>query len=614
MTKLINEREDLFKREKRVKFELLVCRLIQFSDTDIEPDNATQDNLQDICDQWFFTGAEIQPNSTCLCGQGEGEGEEVKYVTYLRNRRNGYVARIGSSCIKKFGEDNQIQKEVALLLPLMKNHSIRVNSELAELMAKQKIITQLESAFIKELGQRRKLEQDSIDVLSVLKAKIAIEKIPPSVLAIADWIEDFIKSNPDNPEFFSPYDNRKVTVSRRLVEEYRELRKKLLVADASEYEKQTIIRVLGKFYSHKLNITPEPSRERPNIEQCQLEKSQVNQCNADELINLAKRRVDNYIESSDKRNIKEERETYTVLSVLLDAYHRFNGVAYNVDLLDGLQDSLARLELEIEKIPSVVRDSFSKTETSLRSDLYQRLVEIENEIKQQYTSSLEELQQLKEDLVRQVSNTISSSKGVLGGIELELERLKQNSNDLAVKYALKIQSLEKSIQDSLSQKDEQIDFLQRATDANKYDISELRRSIYTIESKSESNESNIYDLERKTESLEESIEYSQLNIDDLNRKMDEITGNLKRKLEIMSSDLSALSKDNSNNKEWIKTINLDLISTKSDIKDKWLITVISIITITIFFAIISWIDDSRLKRLEMNEYQRKNQPSLPRNY
>ena len=417
MTKLINDRDDLYKREnRRVKFELLVCRLVQFSETDIEINNVTPENLQDISDQWFFTSAEIEPNSSCLCSQGEGEGEEVKYITYIKNRFNGNVARIGSSCIEKFGEDNQIKKEVALLIPLMKNHSVRVNPELAELMAKQKVITQLESALIKELGQRKKLEQDAIDVLSVLKAKIAIEKIPPSINAIANWIENFIEKNPDNPEFFSPYDNRKVTVSRRLVEEYRELRKKLLVADASEYEKQAIIRVLGKFYSHKLNITPEPTRERLNIEQCQIEKNQVNQCNADELIHLAKLRVDNYIESRDK-NVKEEREIYTVLSVLLDAYHRFNGVAYNVDLLDGLQDSLARLELEIEKIPSIVRDSFSKTKESLRSDLYQNLVEMENEIKQQYTSSLNDLQQLKEDLICQASNIISGSKGVLGEIE-----------------------------------------------------------------------------------------------------------------------------------------------------------------------------------------------------
>ena len=60
MTKLINDRDDLYKREnRRVKFELLVCRLVQFSETDIEINNVTPENLQDISDQWFFTSAEI---------------------------------------------------------------------------------------------------------------------------------------------------------------------------------------------------------------------------------------------------------------------------------------------------------------------------------------------------------------------------------------------------------------------------------------------------------------------------------------------------------------------------------------------------------------------------
>jgi hypothetical protein len=264
MLKLINDRDDLYKREnRRVKFDLLVCRLVQFSETDLDINNVTPENLQDISEQWFVASADVEPKSSCLCSQGEVDGEEVKYVTYIRNRFTGYVARIGSTCIEKFGDDNPIKEEVKLLFSLMKNHSVRINSDLAESMAKQNIITQLELALIKELGQKRKLEQDAINTLSVLKAKIAIEKIPPSVTDIAEWIEIFVNKNPENPEFISPYDNQKVTVSKRLIDVFRELRKKLLIADASEYEKQTVIRVLGAFYSHNLKVVLEPKKVRP---------------------------------------------------------------------------------------------------------------------------------------------------------------------------------------------------------------------------------------------------------------------------------------------------------------------------------------------------------------
>ena len=201
-----------------------------------------------------------------------------------------------------------------------------------------------------------------------------------------------------------------------------------------------------------------------------------------------------------------------------------------------------------------------------------------------------------------------------GVLDLELERLKKKSNNLSVEYASKIQSLEKVIKNSLSQKDEQTDFLQRATDENKYDINELRRNICSIDAKLENNETNIYDLERNTESLEESVENSQLNIDNLNRKMDEMTGNLRRNSEIISLNLRALSKAGGDNAEVINTTNSDLITTKNDIKDKWLMTLTTFIMISIFVAIISWIADSRLRKLEMDQLPRKNAPSLQKTF
>jgi predicted nucleic acid-binding Zn-ribbon protein len=589
MHKLINDRDDLYKREnRRVKFDLLVCRLVQFSEIDLDEDNATPENLQDISEQWFVASADVEPNSSCLCSQGEVDGEAVKYVTYIKNRFTGYVARVGSSCIEKFGDGNPIQEEVKLIISLMKNHSVRVNLNLAELMEKQKIITQLELALIKEFGGKRKLERDEIDTLSVLKAKIAIEKIPPSVADIAEWIDDFISKNFENPEFISPYDNKKVIVSKRFIDEYRELRKKLLVADASEYEKQTVIRILGAFYSHKLNVTLEPKKERPNLEYCQLDKYQVNQCSADQIIHAAQLKVANYIDSRAK-NITEEKETYTVLSVLLDAYQRFNSVTYNIDLLDGIQESIARLELEIEKLPSTMRETFYRVEGELKEDLRQNINVIESDIKQRNDALQQELQQVRDRLFHGVKNTITDSRKLLTEVEAELERLKEETNNLATEHRLNLQKTEKSIWSTINSRNNQINSLAEDLETNKF---------------------NTENLGERLDSLEETINSNQYEIRDLRKRIDTLETNSRVNSESIKSNFEALQTVLTSAIEDINSIRGEIVQVKDDSKIKWW----AIIIIPLFFSlIVFWTIDTRLKKIEIEQNQRVN-PVLRRSF
>lgn len=579
---LINDRTDLYTRQRGVKkFELLVCRLIQFSQTDLEADSATVDDLPNIIEQWFFTGAEIEPNSTCLCSQGEGKGEEVKYVTYIRNRFNGNVARIGSTCIDKFGEGNSIREEVDLLLPLMKNHSLKVNPKLAELMAKQKIITQLESALIKETHQKRKLEQDAIDTLSVLKAKIAIEKIPPSVTDIADWIQNFVSKSSEEPEFTSPYDNKKVTVSKRIIDEYRDLRKKLLVADANDYEKQTVIRVLGAFYSHNRIAVPEPIKARPNIHKCQLDKLQVNECNADQMIDVAKLKVENYLESRDKKTA-EEKETYTVLSVLLDAYCRFNQVSYNVDLLDGIQESIARLELEIEKLPSTISESLYKVEVRLRDALHQNMNEMESDVKQRYAALRQELQQVRDSLSHEVENTINDSKNLFNEVEAELKRLKREASNLIAEHTSSIQNLEKSIWNTINSKNAQ---------------------ITSLENNIVNNQSDIKDLSKKIDSLEENIDNNQANIEKLSGEF----GNLTTKSENLGAHSDAITITISGIENALGDLRGELTQSKKSSRVNFLSLIIIIIVLGVVYL---GVINNYLNKLEKEQQQRIN-PVLP---
>lgn len=587
MHKLINDLDNLYKREnRRVKFDLLVCRLVQFSEVDLDADNATPENLQDISEQWFVASADVEPNSSCLCSQGEVDGEAVKYVTYIKNRFTGYVARVGSSCIEKFGDGNPIQEEVKLLISLMKNHSVRVNPNLAELMAKQKLITQLELALIKEFGGKRKLERDEIDTLSVLKAKIAIEKIPPSVADIAEWIDDFVSKNSENPEFTSPYDNKKVTVSKRFIDEYRELRKKLLVADASEYEKQTVIRVLGAFYSHKLNVILEPKKERPNLEYCQLDKYQVNQCDANQMIDVAESKVANYIGSRTK-NITEEKETYTVLSVLLDAYKRFNSVTYNIDLLDGIQESIARLELEIEKLPSTMRKTFYGIEEELKDELRQNVNVIESDVKQRHDILQQELQQVRDRLFHGVKNTITDSRKLLAEIEVELKRLKEETNNLATEHRLSLQKTEKSIWSTINSRNNQINSLAEDVEINKF---------------------NTENLGERIDSLEETIDSNQYEIKDSRKRIDTLETNSRVTSESIKSNFEALRTVLTDVIENINSTRIEIAQIKANSKiGRW-----AIIIIPLFFSLtIFWIIDARLKKIEIEQNQRAN-PTLRR--
>ncbi|MBD1869325.1 hypothetical protein H6F95_18870 [Cyanobacteria bacterium FACHB-471] len=610
MHKLINDRDDLYNRNepyRRKKFDLLVCRLVQFSETDLVQnlENVIEENLQDISEQWFFTGAEIEPNSSCLCGQGKGDGEEVKYVTYIRNLFTRHIARIGSSCIKKFGDGNPIQAEVALLLPLMKNHSVRVNPDLAELMVEQKIITQLELALIKELYQKRKLEQDAIDVLSLLKARIAIEKIPPSVTDIAEWIEEFISKNPENPEFVSPYDNKKVTVSKRLIDEYRELRKKLLVADAFEYEKQTAIKILSAFYSHELNLTPEPKKERPNLDRCQLDKLQVNQCNADQIIHTAELKVENYIGSRNK-NITEERETYTVLSVLLDAYHRFNSAAHNIDLLDGIQESIARLELEIEKLPSTIRESISKVEEELKLALQQNINEMESDTRRRHKILWQELQQVKDRLSHEVRNTVNDSKELLNGVEAELERLKEEKSHLVAEHTLSIQLLEESIWLTIKDRNNRVDSLERITEESQSNIEDLRREINWLEESVEENQSSIKNLSRKIDALSVNIKSIGSNLENTGKHSRVLTtavNGAMKDIHAVREELTQVKK----NSEEIGAVRRELSQAKKNSEAEWWATITWIaIAFLLLGSIFFWMIDSRLDKLEIEKEQRIN--------
>ena len=582
MHKIINDRDDLYKREKRGKqFDLLVCRLVQFSESDLDLDNVTPEDLPSVLEQWFVASADVEPNSSCLCSQGEIGREEVKYVTYIKNRFTGFIARVGSTCVDKFGEGNPIQEEVKLLFSLMKNYTVRVNPNLAERMTKQGIITQLELALIKELGRKTKLEQDAIDTLSVLKAKIAIEKIPPSVTDVAEWINDFVSKNPDKSEFTSPYDNKNVSVSKRLINEYRELRKKLLIADASEYEKQTVIRLIGAFYSHKLDLAPESKKERPNLEQCQLDKFQVNQCNAEQMIHAADIKVENYIESRNK-NITEERETYTVLSVLLDAYHRFNGVTYNIDLLDGIQENIARLEIEIEKLPSTIGESFSKVEEELKGTLYENIDKIESGIRQRHDALGQELQQVRDGLIKEIEITVNDSKKLLSEVEIELKKLRKETDNLVNEYILRVQKIEKDIWSNIDNKNSQIDLLKEAV---------------------EDDQSNIKELEGKIYSVEELTQESQSDAVRLSKRINELETNSRVSSEKLKSDLNAL----------VTAISNVDIATKRELKQTrvkfewWGIG----ITFLVFFlfSLIAFQMNTRLKQLEIDQ-ELKSQPDI----
>jgi len=581
MHKLINDLDELYKREKRGKqFDLLVCRLVQFSESDLDLGKVTPEDLPSVLEQWFVASADVEPNSSCLCSQGEIGREEVKYVTYIKNRYTGFVARVGSTCVDKFGEGNSIQEEVKLLFSLMKNHTVRVNSHLAERMANQGIITQLELALIKELGRKSKLEQDAIDTLSVLKAKIAIEKIPPSVTDIAEWINDFVNKNPDESGFTSPYDNKNVTVSKRLIGEYRELRKKLLVADASEYEKQTVIRLLGAFYSHKFDLTPEPKKERPNLEQCQLDKLQVNQCDADQMIHAAEIKVENYLESRNKNT--KERAIYTVLSVLLDAYHRFNGVTYNIDLLDGIQESIARLEIEIEKLSSTIGVSFSKVEEELKGTLYENIDKIESEIRQKHDALEQELQQVKKRFFKEIESTVNDSKKLLSEVEAELKKLKKETDNLVNEYILNTRKIEKDIWSSINHRNRQIDLLKEAVEDEQSNIKELEGKIYSIEELTQDNQSDAVHL---------------------NKKINELETNSRVNSEKLKSDLNALVTAISN---------VDIV-TKKELKQargKFELWGIGITFLVFFiFSLIAFQMNTRLKQLEIDQEQRVN-PTL----
>ncbi|MBD2095110.1 hypothetical protein H6F90_08075 [Trichocoleus sp. FACHB-591] len=581
MHKLINDRPDLYKREnRRVKFDLLVCRLVQFSETDVDVDNATLENLQDLSEQWFVASADVEPNSSCLCSQGDVDGEEVKYVTYIKNRFTGYVARVGSTCIEKFGDDNPIQKEVKLLFSLMKRHSVRVNPTLAESMVKQNIITQLELALIKELGQKRKLEQDAIDTLSVLKAKIAIEKIPPSVADIAEWIENFIRNNPDNRELNSPYDNKNFTISERLIDEYRELRRRLLIADAYSYEKQKAVRVLSAFYSDQLDITPEPKKERPNIEQCQLDEIQVNRCSADELIHAAQLKVENYI-SSKNRNITEEKETYTVLSVLLDAYQRFSKVTYNIDLLDGIQERIARFELEIEKSPSAIKASISKVEEALKAKLYQNIYEIEHDIKQKQSTLQQEFQQVREELSCEAKSTIADSRKLLDEVKTQLVKLQEDNNNLVTQYTLNIQQIENDIWSTINSKNNQIVLLKEAIETSRINVDNLRKNIAL---------------------LEKTVEVKQANIDNLSGKVDKLARELKSNSENSKAQFQAVA-------EFINEFSTctKAMKDKQAQAEKNFTTIFWIVIVLLSLGSMSfWTLDNRLHKIEIEGQQRLN--------
>lgn len=492
--KLINDLPELYKRDnRRVKFDLLVCRLVQFSETDLDKDSVTPEQLLDVSDQWFVASADIESDSTCLCSQGEAEGEEVKYVTYIKNRFRGYVARIGSTCIEKFGDGNPIKEEVKLLLPLMKNHSIGVNPELGDLMAKQKVIDQLELALIKKTYRKQKLEQHAIDIISVIKAKIAIEKVPPSVTSIAEWMNDFLLKNGENPHFVSPYDRKTVTISQRFLSEYEELRRKLILADASEYEKQSAIRILGGFYSHQTTVKAEPRQDRPNIHKCQLEKLHIEHCNADQLIEIAESKIENYISSLSK-NVTSERDIYTVLSVLLDSYDRFNRLVYDINLLDGLQDNIARLENEIQTLPDTIRKAISETEEELKKELKRKSIQFENDLKNSQESLIQKLQTARETLYNEFMATVNKSRSLLDDAEQGLREIEEEKDNLLSQYSLAVRELGESISNDILEGKRKTAELEKITEKHHHAMRGIYKTV-------ENSEKNIVAISKNAEVL-----------------------------------------------------------------------------------------------------------------
>lgn len=502
MNKLVNDQPDLFTRDRRIQFELLTCRLVQYSETDREPEDANQDDLQDVSKQWFVVSADTEPNSTCLCTQ-----EELKYVTYIKNKFNGWVARIGSTCIEKFGESNIIAEEVDLLTSFMKKgHSVRVNSKLAELMLKQKVITNLELALIIELGQKRtNIEQEAVDTLSLIKAKIAIEKVPPSVKDIKKWILDFLSNHKEEPTFISPYDRKQVLVSEYLISEYENLREKLLIGEASKYDKQTAIKLLGAFYSQNMNVKVEPTREKPNLKKCQISESQVNHCDAEELIRIANNKVENYISSLDRGNKTDERNLYTPLSVLLDAYHRFNTVEYNLEALEGIRDSIASLESKIEKIPLTIKRSVFEVEGKLKENLYESASEMEELITKKYRDLDEEILRIRSEQSSLSKNTANESRALLKSLQAELDEIRNKANNEIDNYRIRIKSLEKSILSDIKDNSNRISSLSNDLEFNQSIVEDLTNA-------SASAETNIKRLNSDLNSVSESAKQSISNL------------------------------------------------------------------------------------------------------
>jgi len=178
---VVNENADLIPFVGS-KHQTLVERVLQYS---------PQKDWNEALTDWEFiaewdAGEDIFP---CLCTQGEADGEEIRYLSYIRNQRSDVVARIGSSCILKFMGDSQMGADLQTYKSQRKAIYVSEKARLAALEAG--ILCADEVAGLGLLGRRKKVEESEYMLLCTAKAKISMTKALISPIELIQAFIDF---------------------------------------------------------------------------------------------------------------------------------------------------------------------------------------------------------------------------------------------------------------------------------------------------------------------------------------------------------------------------------------------------------------------------------------
>lgn len=164
------------------KHQTLVGRVLQHS---------SRKDWDEALTDWEFiaewdAGDDIFP---CLCTQGEADGEEIRYLSYIRNRQSDAIARIGSSCILKFMGDSQMGVDLQTYKSQRKAIYVSERARLAAL--ESGVLGADEVAGLKLLGRRKKIENLEYMLLCTVKAKISMTKALVSPIEVVQAFVDF---------------------------------------------------------------------------------------------------------------------------------------------------------------------------------------------------------------------------------------------------------------------------------------------------------------------------------------------------------------------------------------------------------------------------------------